>query len=550
MAADPVASSLASFIRARREAILREWTEGVEALLASGGPGRTVPLEDLSRALETIADALASGPTSTPTTPRARGLSRLPQGYELSEVVLEYAVLRRAILELWRQEVGLTIQVPELLRLDAALDASIVQSVVRFAQTRERMLVAVDRISMAAIGKSELAPFLQELTRTIQGTSPSVSSAVVFLREGERLLVQASTGVEAAPGASVPLGRSFAGTVAAAAQSSSYRWNPERRPHEHGGEVGVGPGTQALYGVPLLDEGQVLGVLQLASAEVEEFSEEDQLLFRAVANRATTMILQVRVSHERDRALAETQALVEKARQAVAARQDLLTIVSHDLRNPLSTVTLNSEQIRRWALKRQTDDWLKRKADGILVSAGRMKRLVDDLLDLSRLEAGRLLPLELARQNGSELARQALESFQPIAASRGLTLHAELEQAPSDVSCDRDRVHQVLSNLLGNAISFTRAGGTITLRTRRTPAEVIFTIVDTGVGIGDEQVASIFNPYWQGRAMGRGLGLGLSVAKAIVEAHGGRIWVESHVGHGSEFSFALPALQEEPHGPT
>jgi signal transduction histidine kinase len=172
-----------------------------------------------------------------------------------------------------------------------------------------------------------------------------------------------------------------------------------------------------------------------------------------------------------------------------------------------------------------------------------MARLVDDLDDLSKIEAGKLLFVAKEPRDGRELVRQSVETFGPLVRARKLTVKMELGREPCRLWCDGDRIQQILSNLIGNALKFTREGGKISTRTRRAGDEIVFSVQDTGTGIAADQLAHVFKPYWQAKPTRKGLGLGLSVAKAIVDAHGGRIWVESIVGQGSTFSFALPTAE-------
>jgi len=173
-----------------------------------------------------------------------------------------------------------------------------------------------------------------------------------------------------------------------------------------------------------------------------------------------------------------------------------------------------------------------------------MKRLIADLLDLVSIEAGRLA-FELAPQSVAPLVSEALQLQAPIADARSIRLEAKADDSLPEIRCDRGRILQVLSNLIGNAIQFTPEGGAISLRAFRAGSEVIFAVTDTGSGMSEEEQGHIFESYWQAKpGAGHGLGLGLSIAKGLVQSHGGRIWVESRVGYGSTFFVSLPALAE------
>ncbi len=225
---------------------------------------------------------------------------------------------------------------------------------------------------------------------------------------------------------------------------------------------------------------------------------------------------------------------------ALRARDELLAIVSHDLRNPLNAVLLGAHQIESAAEDR---DWARaRKAAGIIAKAvDRMSRLVGDLLDLATLDAGKPLAMNVAEHDLADLVLEISELLEPLAQSNQVTLKTDLSVA-TYVLCDRNRVQQVLSNLIGNAIKFTRRRGVIDVAASGRHGEVVVSVRDTGVGIHVDQVPRIFEPYWKADPeRGSGAGLGLSIARAIVEAHGGRIWVETEAGSGSSFYFTLRA---------
>jgi signal transduction histidine kinase len=233
-----------------------------------------------------------------------------------------------------------------------------------------------------------------------------------------------------------------------------------------------------------------------------------------------------------------------RLQEALRARDELLAIVSHDLRSPLYAVLLGANQIERATEERR---WAQaKKATGAIVRAvERMSRLVGNLLDLTTLDEGRPLSMDLGRHDLAELAVEITELLEPLALSNHLTLKTELEEGTYAV-CDRERVQQVLANLVGNAIKFTSHQGTIRVRAAAANDEVVVSVSDTGMGIPDRDLPHIFEPYW--KADGRqksSTGLGLSIARAIVEAHGGRIWVDTVEGRGSTFYFTLRATRDE-----
>jgi signal transduction histidine kinase len=224
---------------------------------------------------------------------------------------------------------------------------------------------------------------------------------------------------------------------------------------------------------------------------------------------------------------------------AVRARDDLVAVVSHDLKNPLGVIQMqvalllnasgsNDEPSRR----------VRTSVERIQRSVDRMNALIHDLLDLAKIEAGRFA-VRCRPEASSDMVEEALIVLRPLAETKRIEITPELCDA-TQVHADRERVFQVLSNLIGNAIKFTPEGGRIDVSTRRCDGELLFTVADTGPGIAEEQLPNVFNRYWQEhRASREGSGLGLYIAKGIVEAHGGRIWVETRAGGGAQFNFTL-----------
>lgn len=215
----------------------------------------------------------------------------------------------------------------------------------------------------------------------------------------------------------------------------------------------------------------------------------------------------------------------------------MLAIVSHDLRNPVSLVSMCADLLLDESVppekRRQQAEIIKRSSD-------RMIRLIQDLLDVSVIEAGGL-SVEREVVDSVAVAREACDMVEHIAGRKVLPVECEVPETLPPVHADRDRIIQVFSNLIGNAVKFTAEGGVVRLRCHAREGEVEFSVADTGPGIPEAHLSRIFDRFWQAKHTARtGAGLGLAIAKGIVGAHGGRIWVESRVGHGSTFFFALP----------
>ena len=231
---------------------------------------------------------------------------------------------------------------------------------------------------------------------------------------------------------------------------------------------------------------------------------------------------------------------VLRASRAVFARDEILAIVSHDLRNPLGVVQMDAAELKTWEIPGDKDisSKLRASADRILRSVGLMSRLIADLLDMAKIDAGRL-DLRKQPETSRALIEDVLSILEPLANAKQITIEKELTEAPP-VNADRDRIFYVLSNIIGNAIKFTPERGTITLRTEWRRGELLIIVDDSGPGIPPEELAHVFDRYRRGRASQEGTGLGLYIAKGIVLAHGGSIWAEAAAGGGSRFCLTLP----------
>ncbi|MFL5467821.1 MAG: PAS domain S-box protein [Gemmatimonadaceae bacterium] len=287
---------------------------------------------------------------------------------------------------------------------------------------------------------------------------------------------------------------------------------------------------RSLICVPLVASGRPLGALTLVtSGSGRRFSIADLSLAVDIARRAAVVVEHARLYNE--------------AQQATKARDDVLAVVAHDLRNPLNTVSMAVSLMLESTPPERVQE--RRQVEIVRRAADRMNRMIQDLLDVKRMESGRLT-IELKPEEPGSLVNDTVDMLRPLAAGTGIMLDTALDDDLPCVVADVARIQQVLSNLVGNAVKFTPRNGRITVSAERIDGEVRFGVIDTGPGIPAEQVPHIFGRFWQARASDRrGIGLGLAIAKGIVEAHNGRIWVESHVGLGSTFYFTLPSASPE-----
>lgn len=278
--------------------------------------------------------------------------------------------------------------------------------------------------------------------------------------------------------------------------------------------------------LPLTARGRTLGVLTLVRGNGSPaYTRHDLHLAAEVARRAATYVDNARLHH----------ALQEEAR----ARERVVSLVAHEVRNPLSTILLSAT-----AVQEQPGADPLGWSHAVVVAAEQIEHLVQDLADITRLEAGRL-GIERHPLAPAGLLAEAALMLEPIARKHGLRLATAAAAGLPAVVGSRDRTLQVFSNLVGNAVRFTPAGGTVTLSAELHADGVCFTVEDTGSGIPRDRLLHLFTPYWQVPALSRSMeGLGLPLSRAIVEAQGGRIWAESEPGRGTRFSFTLPTAGE------
>src|SRR5262249_15288664 len=294
-------------------------------------------------------------------------------------------------------------------------------------------------------------------------------------------------------------------------------------------------GHSALLGVPLMSEDEVIGVLAVTRKTPGEFEPETVRLLSTFATQSALAIQNARLFLE----------IEDKSRQLEAASQhksEFLANMSHELRTPLNAIIGFSEVLSErmfGELNEKQDEYLK----DIYASGQHLLSLINDILDLSKIEAGRM-ELEVADFSLPAAIDNALILVRERASRREITLGRAIDDRVGLIRGDERKVKQVLLNLLSNALKFTPEGGRIDVRAAMTDSMAEISVADTGVGIAPEYQEAIFEEFRQvGTADKKveGTGLGLALSRKFIELHGGRIWVKSHVGQGSTFSFTLPA---------
>jgi signal transduction histidine kinase len=277
--------------------------------------------------------------------------------------------------------------------------------------------------------------------------------------------------------------------------------------------------------VPLTIGQETFGALVFLAAGSRRYDDDDLTLATNIGQRAALAI--------------HNAQLYAVANEAVQLRDGVLRTVAHDLRNPLNAITLSARMLADTALPFERHQKL---LQSIGDASARMNRLIDDLLLVGRLGANQELPLNLHREDASDIVGQVCEIMMHQAAAKAVALECrKTRPALPPIVVDRSRILQVLTNLVDNALKFTPRGGVVVVSCEQSDGEVKFSVKDTGSGIKPEHLERIFDPFWQAEETAHaGAGLGLAIAKAIVERHHGRILIESHEERGTSVTVVLP----------
>lgn len=514
-------SDLSVVLRAHKEAIVRRWVATIRRRSAAAH----IDEARLRDALPVLLDAIAAL-TETDGEPeeavgdpaRAHAVDRLELAYTVDELVVEYVTLREAIHGVL-SESGRPLGAEEMRGVDRGIDQALVDTIRRFVHGSERRLRAFERLSAEVEGASGLDALLGKLVSSLLESVPAIDTAAVLLVEGDRVVVRAARGLgrERELGMSVAFGEGFAGRIAAteapllvhdAARSSVLK-----------SEILRACGVRALYGVPLVHAGKLIGVANIGSCRAYDFAADDMLLFRALVDRTVWAIRQAQ--------------LMEKLRATAAFGEQLVGIVSHDLRSPVHAIALGAASLERTP---DLPEPARRTNDRVLRAAGNMGRMIEQLLDFTRTRLGSGIPVALRPMRLDEVCRDVIDQFRMAYSDRRFELASH-----GDTSgvWDPERLRQIVSNLVDNALVHGAAGA-IEVSVVGGDDVVALEVHNAGGPIPSECLEVLFEPFRQAGPSRRGLGLGLFVAAEIARAHGGTIGVHTSEEGGTTFRVRLP----------
>jgi PAS domain S-box-containing protein len=647
---------LADFLRERKSEVLAWWLRAMRECAPAARLSDEELEDHLPVHLEQTADAveaIATHDWASVQTDGARrhAVTRLAAGFELDELMTELFLLRHVLFELLARHRPPERMLAEAQVVGWAIDASIRDSIRAFMHEKERTLQALDRVSALALESRSLDALLNGLIRVVLESASAVCTSALLLLEGDRLRVRAAAGLEEPElDLSLRMGEGFSGRIAqdrrpaalrAAAQDPVVR---SRVIHERG--------VRALYGVPLISRGELIGVLHMGSVTTAEFSEGDKTLLRAIADRAAAAIVEHRLreaaellARKRDEALgllssiyatapiglaafdrelrltgintmlAELGGLspeaylgrrlvevlpgqryareieeglrrvletggpllnvevsgyaaaapgklrhwiasyypvrtdggleglgaivqdVTERKQAEDFQRHVFGIVSHDLRGPLSVVTLSANMLLR------SEEITERQAKilaRVSSSAARMEAIVRDLLDYSQARSGKGVPVQRRPMDLAGLCRLVVDEVEASAPRRRFRWEGP---EPLEGEWDPDRLAQVLANLVRNAATYSPPDTEVVVRWSAADRDATIEVLNEGPTIPPELLVCIFEPFQRGAAgetgTQRGLGLGLFIAREIVRAHQGEISASSSGGK-TVFRVRLP----------
>lgn len=405
----------------------------------------------------------------------------------------------------------------------------------------ERRIAYLERIvKVSQILNSTLSvePLLQIIVQAATELTNTEACSIMLIdkRTGELRFAEATGGVtEALKKISVPMENSIAGWVIRKDKPLLIR-DAKNDPRWHRGvDESTDFETQSILGVPLKVREQVIGVVEVVNKKTEEgFNQDDVQIATTLASHAAIAIENARLMDELQRAYRDLSQLDQ-------IKGDFVSIASHELRTPLAVI-LGYATFLRANLTGQASEQL----DIVLSSAMRLRSLIDDMVNLRHIQTNEV-QLERSTFSLRQLVLDVTQEFSQLMGGKQQALTTKFipGDTPLNIDADRQKIYLILANLLSNAIKFTPEGGRIHINVELKGYKYWLNVIDTGIGIPQTEYDRIFDQFYQVEPSltrkYQGMGLGLSIAKGMVEVHKGRIWVDSVVGKGSNFTLVLPS---------
>jgi signal transduction histidine kinase len=411
-----------------------------------------------------------------------------------------------------------------------------VSGLAKRAQRLERILA----VSQELTSTVELEPLLRKIVMTAAELTGSESASILLLsaQTGElRFCIAASDPSGQLADVPVPITGSIAGLTLTSGEPLIVA-NAQNDPR-HYGAVGqrVGFETRSLLAVPLQIKDRRIGVLEAVNKWGDQgFVQDDVEMLVALAAQAAVAI-------ENARLVEELQEAYHQLAQLDRLKSDFIAIASHELRTPLGLILGYAS-----ALRADMEGTAAGKMEVVVRAASRLKQIIETMLNLRYLETGQM-ELTPTRFDMCSEVEGACRAYRALAEAKLLLLETDLPDREVIILADREKVRVMLDNLISNAVKFTSSGGRVRVELRAREDGVEVAVADTGIGIPPEDLEGIFGRFYQVEdPMTRrhsGMGLGLSTVKELVELHGGRIWAESVLGHGSRFVFLLPVERSD-----
>jgi signal transduction histidine kinase len=503
--------SLSRFLRENRDRAIKEWLRAVSSIPAALMLRPKELRDHMPALIDRVLALVEPNALRLDDRPEEHAISRFQEGFNLEQVAWEYAALRSTLLRLNDRE-GAALPAGAIVLLNDAIDQAEVRAVGKFHRTRVRMLEALDRIAAETLGPETqpLDALMHRILEVIMDSVDAVDTSVLFLREWDELVVRAAVGLEesAVGKLRMRLGEGFAGAIAQRRRpliAHSAESDPRVR-----NELLRMSGVKALYGVPLVYGDHVIGVAKMGSRRVADFSAEDRQILLSAAARAAAFIGQRREADDRG---------------------IVLHILGHDLRSPLSTVTVSATQAQRGDSSPEVARALQR-----IRSAGeRMERIIDDLTDYTRSRGVGHIALHRESVDMLHVVTRVVSEIEARCGRKMIVEHA------GDLvgEWDRGRIERVIVNLVNNAIAYGAPTGSVSIRIAGDETSVTLRVHNEGPPISADLLPLVFEPFKRGEK-GSGTGLGLYIVQQIARSHGGSVGVQSSAGAGTTFTVELP----------